>query len=126
MGADKAFHFRCNEDARHTLEIKAEGILLENGTSFHIGKSVLQGYYDDSAEKVLKPIRRFFAQQGITAQFVSKVGPADQVIVNATKKGKYDLMILGSHGHGTLSNLVMGSVATKVLADCDTPALLVR
>lgn len=91
-----------------------------------IGKSVLQGYYDDSAEKVLKPIRRFFAQQGITAQFVSKVGPADQVIVNATKKGKYDLMILGSHGHGTLSNLVMGSVATKVLADCDTPALLVR
>jgi hypothetical protein len=33
---------------------------------------------------------------------------------------------MGSHGHGTLTNLVMGSVATKVLAHCKTPVLLVR
>lgn len=91
-----------------------------------IAKSVLTDYYRDSAERVLKPIRSFFAQQGLTVQFVSKVGLADQVIVDAAQKGKYDLLVLGSHGHGTLGNLVMGSVATKVLAHCETPALLVR
>jgi nucleotide-binding universal stress UspA family protein len=34
--------------------------------------------------------------------------------------------MMGSHGHGTLGSLVMGSVATKVLAGCKTPVLLVR
>ena len=33
---------------------------------------------------------------------------------------------MGSHGHGTLANLVLGSVATKVMALCSTPVLLVR
>jgi nucleotide-binding universal stress UspA family protein len=33
---------------------------------------------------------------------------------------------MGSHGHGTLGNLVMGSVATQVLAHCKAPVLLVR
>lgn len=89
-------------------------------------KETLKSYYDDCAEKVFKPIRTFFARQGIKATFVTKVGPAGEAISEAAKKGRYDLLVLGSHGHSTLTNLVMGSVATKVLANCDTPALLVR
>ncbi|HNI85575.1 MAG TPA: universal stress protein, partial [Ottowia sp.] len=33
---------------------------------------------------------------------------------------------MGSRGHGALGGLVMGSVATKVLASCEVPVLLVR
>jgi nucleotide-binding universal stress UspA family protein len=33
---------------------------------------------------------------------------------------------MGSHGNGSLVNLVMGSVATQVLALCKVPVLLVR
>jgi len=33
---------------------------------------------------------------------------------------------MGSHGHGALANLVMGSVATQVLAHSKTPVLMVR
>jgi len=32
----------------------------------------------------------------------------------------------GSRGHGSLANLILGSVATKVLALCTTPVLLIR
>ena len=35
-------------------------------------------------------------------------------------------VIMGSRGHGALGGLVMGSVATRVLAHCQTPVLLVR
>jgi nucleotide-binding universal stress UspA family protein len=34
--------------------------------------------------------------------------------------------MMGSHGHGSVVNVVMGSVATKVLASCKVPVLLVR
>jgi len=91
-----------------------------------LAKETLKSYYDDSADKVFKPIRTFFSKQGLGAQFVSKVGPPAEVIADAAKKARYDLLVMGSHGHGTLTNLVMGSVATKVLAHCDTPVLLVR
>ena len=46
--------------------------------------------------------------------------------LKAAKAGKFDLLILGSHGHGALVNLVMGSVATQVLAGCTVPVLVVR
>lgn len=91
-----------------------------------VDKAVLKGYYDECAEKVFKPIRSFFAKQGLKAQFVARVGPAAELIADMAEKGRYDLIVLGSHGHGTLTNLVMGSVATKVLARSGTPALLVR
>ena len=91
-----------------------------------LDRAVLKSHYQDEAEKVFKPIRAFFAKQGLTANFVSKVGPAADNIVAVAEKGKFDLLMLGSHGHGTLTNLVMGSVATKVIAKCDTPVLLIR
>jgi len=36
------------------------------------------------------------------------------------------MIVMGSHGHGALQNLVMGSVATKVLAVTKVPVLIVR
>jgi nucleotide-binding universal stress UspA family protein len=91
-----------------------------------LDKSLVKTYYDDEAEKVFKPIRAFFARQGLRGSFVAKVGPpADAVLALATK-GRYDLIVMGSHGHGSLAKLVLGSVANKVLAHCDTPVLLIR
>ena len=91
-----------------------------------LDKQVLKDYYESEGEKVFKPIRQFFEKQGIQANYVAKVGPAAETIAATADKGKFDLLMMGSHGHGTLTNLVMGSVATKVLANCSTPVLLVR
>ncbi len=91
-----------------------------------IDKATLKSYYDDTAEKVFKPLRTFCEKQGLKAVFVAKVGSAAEVISDQARKGGFDLLVMGSHGHGTLGNLVMGSVATKVLANCSTPVLLIR
>ena len=91
-----------------------------------LAKDVLNAHYDEEAEKVLKPIRTFLGKQGLSASFVSKTGPVAETIAAAADKGKYDLLMMGSHGHGSLGNLVLGSVATKVMAQCGTPVLLVR
>jgi nucleotide-binding universal stress UspA family protein len=91
-----------------------------------LDKATLESYYQDEAEKVFKPIRTFLMKQGLEAKFVHKVGHAAETIAAYAEKGKFDLMVMGSHGHGSLTNLVMGSVATKVLAKCSVPVLLVR
>lgn len=91
-----------------------------------VGKEALNEYYGDEAEKVLKPVRTFFEKQGLKAKTVHKVGHPAEVISKTATQGKFDLLVMGSHGHSALGNLVMGSVATNVLAHCGTPVLLVR
>ncbi|WP_119154314.1 universal stress protein [Caldimonas tepidiphila] len=91
-----------------------------------ISKQDLADYYDDSARSVLDQARGFFEARGIKAECLHKVGHPADVIAETADGGKYDLIVMGSHGHSALGNLVMGSVATQVLARCKTPVLLVR
>jgi nucleotide-binding universal stress UspA family protein len=86
----------------------------------------LKSYYDDTADAIFKPIRKFVSKHDLATNFVSKVGHAPDVIAKVADKGKHDLIIMGSHGHGNLMNLVMGSVTNQVLARSKTPVLLVR
>jgi nucleotide-binding universal stress UspA family protein len=91
-----------------------------------LDKATLKAYYADEAARVFKPIRSFFARQGIEANYVAKVGHAADEIATLAEAGHYDLLAMGSHGHGNLASLVMGSVAARVMARCKTPLLLVR
>lgn len=91
-----------------------------------LAKDALEAYYRDEAEKVLGPIRSFFAQKGLNGQYQAKHGHAAETIAASADAGKYDLLLMGSHGHGLLGNLVLGSTATKVLAQCRVPVLLIR
>jgi nucleotide-binding universal stress UspA family protein len=91
-----------------------------------IDRDTLKNYYADAAEAVFKPIRAFFKKQNINAEFVTKVGHAPEVIGKVADAKDFDLLLMGSHGHSAIGNLVMGSVVTRVLASCKTPVLIVR
>jgi nucleotide-binding universal stress UspA family protein len=91
-----------------------------------LDRETLKNYYAEECEKVLKPIRAFFGRHGLDVNYKATSGDPAQVIAELADEGKFDLLIMGSHGHGALGNLVMGSVATKVLASCKTPLLIVR
>ena len=91
-----------------------------------VGKDVVNTYYADETDKVLAPVAKFLARHDIHAKSEWKVGPAGETIAKFADEGKFDLLVMGSHGNGALGNLVMGSVATKVLAQCAVPVLMVR
>jgi len=92
----------------------------------YLSTDVIHSYYAEQAEQVLKPVRAFAQQNGWTLDTRQVVGHAGDVIAELAESGKYDLVIMGSHGHGALTGAVLGSVATRVLAKCQTPVLLVR
>jgi nucleotide-binding universal stress UspA family protein len=91
-----------------------------------IDGTALQQYYRDEAEAVLTPVRAFAEQSKWKANFTSAVGHASDVIAKAANDGKFDMLIMGSHGHSALGSLVMGSVTSRVMAHCKTPVLIIR
>ena len=86
----------------------------------------LQSYYNDEAEKVLNPVLQFAAQHGWNAKSLHVEGPAAEVLAQLAKSEGADLIVMGSHGHTALGNVMLGSVATGVLARCAVPVLLIR
>ena len=91
-----------------------------------LGKEVVENYHAEEAEKVLAPVCKFLARHGVDARRSVKVGPVGESIAKLADSGKFDLVVMGSHGHGAIATLVMGSVATQVLANCKVPILLIR
>ena len=91
-----------------------------------LGKQVVGKYYAEEGEKVMAPVDKFLARHGVQIKTIVKVGPVGETIAKVADSGRYDLLVMGTHGHGALGNLVMGSVSTQVLANSRVPVLLVR
>ena len=91
-----------------------------------LSKEDLDKYYAEETEKVLAPAVKFLGKKGVKVKTIAKVGSAGETIAKVAEQGKYDLIVMGTQGHGALGKLVMGSVSTQVLAKCSVPVLLVR
>ncbi|MGJ7555861.1 universal stress protein [Variovorax sp. RB2P76] len=112
--------------AGHAFTVFTAVLPVPHRAAAFAGPDLVHQYYDDDARIVLEPVRALLKEHGIAADFVHKIGhPADEIAAFA-QKGGFDLLVMGSRGHGLLANLVLGSVATKVLAACTVPVLLVR
>jgi nucleotide-binding universal stress UspA family protein len=101
-------------------------LALPHRAAAFAGPDVVQAYYADDARTVLGPIRAFLEQHDIEASYVHKVGHPAGEIARYAEEGKFDMVVMGSHGYNALKNLVLGSVATQVLAACSVPVLIVR
>ena len=99
---------------------------IPGGAARFLDGSLITDYYRELSEEVLKPVRAFAAQQGWKLNAVEVQGPAAQSIADYAREHKPDLIVMGTHGHSALGNMVLGSVTTGVLARCTSPVLLIR
>ena len=112
--------------AAHQYTVVHSVLAVPHRAAAFVGAAEVRKFYDEDAETVFRPIRAFFEQQGLKATFKHTVGNAAGSIAAMADDGRFDLVIMGSRGHGDLVNLVLGSVANHVLAACRTPVLLIR
>ena len=90
------------------------------------GKEVVARYYAEEADAALATAREWLVARGIPFEIEKRVGnPAEEIVARAIA-GNYDMIAMGTHGHTALANLVMGSVATRVVATSAVPVLLTR
>jgi universal stress protein A len=62
----------------------------------------------------------------VPARTLLRVGGAAEVIVDAARKLKADLIILSTHGRTGLAHVLLGSVAERVVRNATCPVLTVR
>ena len=91
-----------------------------------LDRSVIDAYYLEQSEEVFRPVRAFADQQGWKIHFLYAHGQAAEEIATIGVAEKVDLIVMGTHGHSSLGTVLLGSVATGVLARCKLPVLLIR
>ena len=77
------------------------------------------------AENILKKAEGIFAKQGVEYKLEIIAGPPGYTLANLAKSKKYDLIVMGSHGHSDIAGLFLGSVTHKVLNTIYCPVLVV-
>lgn len=77
-------------------------------------------------EAAVEPARSLLREARVDCEAVRLVGNAGDQIAAFAKSKRLDVLVMGSHGRGALASALLGSVATRVAAQCRTPLLLIR
>ena len=96
------------------------------GAAAAAGRAAVEGYQKEESEKALQVARTVLDKAGVGYKAEWMEGDAAESIRDYAAKVGADMIVMGSHGHGSFLNLTLGSVATKVLAAAKQPVLIVR
>ncbi len=92
----------------------------------YLGSGAFAQYYNEESEEVLAPALALLTGKPCRLIELKVVGqPAEQIVTAANSEG-CDLIVMGTHGRNALGNLLMGSVAMRVIAASSVPVLTVK
>jgi nucleotide-binding universal stress UspA family protein len=89
-------------------------------------KKMVEDHHADEVAKAMNWARTRFAQYEVAFAEAVQIGDAAGQICATAEQDKYDLIVIGSRGHGSVPGLALGSTALKVLGGCTVPVLIVR
>ena len=65
-------------------------------------------------------------QSFVTDEILIRPGNPAEVIVDAAQEQNCDLIVMGTHGHGTFTEVFVGSTAKRVIKNSPIPVLVIR
>ncbi len=80
----------------------------------------------DSGEKILAKAEQKVRSETIEVETELAAGTAVDKIVNKSKEGKFDLIVMGARGLSTLKKIFIGSVSEGVIKNAPCPVLIVK
>lgn len=78
------------------------------------------------AQQALDAGRRAAAEAGLEIKEIHEAGDPTEKILSVAAKGEYDVIALGSHGRGTVEDILTGGTGDRVVHMADRPVLIVR
>lgn len=91
------------------------------------GLQSLTALVEEEARRRLAHFVTRASERGVViAHTFTEVGPPARTILETARKGRHDLIVMGTHGRTGLSHMVLGSVAEKVVRQAKCPVLTLR
>ncbi|MBF0377527.1 MAG: universal stress protein [Desulfamplus sp.] len=94
-----------------------------NKKSIETAKKTIQERMRITSQQVLKEIPHCPLSEGRI--IVTAGNPIDEIVKTA-ESGKFDLIIMGTHGHSNLEEIMLGSTASGVIMKSLVPVLVAK
>ncbi|WP_456341850.1 universal stress protein [Thermovibrio sp.] len=99
--------------------------LLKEEDVYKILPEVDQEYLINLIEK-LNAVKEILEDEGLKVKIYLKYGNIPKQIVSVADEEKVRLIVMGAHGKGLLSEILLGSVSTDVIREAKCPVLIVK
>ena len=108
----------------HLLNVQPR-IFVEE-TMVFLDPAKIDTYYFEQGSKGLASAEKLLKKAGIAFTSHRAVGPVAETIITNAKKLGADGILMGTHGHGRVAGMLLGSVSNKVLHLSPVPVTFVR
>ena len=80
-----------------------------------------------AGREIIDQTSQLFQQKGLSARTILEMGddPGDR-IVQIAQQQNFDLIVMGNRGRSLVTELVMGSVSSKVLQNANCPVVIFK
>lgn len=125
----------CLDESDQSLRVQGfftqHADLFEQGTTFtliHVQKS----HEDEQASgfastgSIAGEIEAILTRAGMNVTTKTLYGDVGAVIAHHAEEENFDMIVMGSHGYGSVSATLLGSVTMTVASECEVPLLIVR
>jgi nucleotide-binding universal stress UspA family protein len=121
--AEFARMFDAEVIACHVVEPPDMISQLPPGGEFYFPPNLTQS----QQQSALAQCETLLAEAGVSrGRVITPAGSPFLEIVRAAKEEDVDLIVVGTHGHGAIAHILMGSVAERVVRKASCPVLTVR
>ena len=108
----------------HLLNVQPR-IFVEETLVF-LDPAKIDTYYYEQGSRGLASAEKLLKKVGIAFTSHRAVGPVAETIVTKAKDLGADGILMGTHGHGRVAGMLLGSVSNKVLHLSPVPVTFVR
>jgi nucleotide-binding universal stress UspA family protein len=87
----------------------------------------IRGELEEQSKKNMEALAKELEGSGLKVQTHIRTGvPIKEILDMEREESNLSLLIMGSHGKSDIVEMLMGSVAEKVVRKCKTPILIVK
>jgi nucleotide-binding universal stress UspA family protein len=91
-----------------------------------VGKQTVDDYCAEESATALASSKALLDTRGIVCATEARIGDPAREVVTVAREGRHDLVAMGTHGQTALAQLMLGSVAQKVVTMAQVPVLLLK
>lgn len=100
--------------------------LATGNVKLFINQDTINDYYREQGMAALGEAKARLDKAGLAYSYHISVGTPAEAILQYAEEQKVDQIVMNAHGQGILTNLLLGSVASKVAHQAKMPITLIK